>query len=311
MLTDDEGGLFAVDPNTGVVTFAGGTLTAGFDLYARGRRPGSRSRHQHGFQLRPFSRRTTSSMSISTSTIQSRPEQIRATAFSNTFTEQGAAALIGDTDVRDHQHRQSGCDHATAATIVLTNAQLDDDVHRSPAARRSASPARSRPRPARSPCTLTGTASYALYETAIEQIQLSTTGDPAADAPEPRRPHPPGHGHRFDRHQPVRASTIHITRAERRAGAGCRRRCPHGELHRERARDRAVRHRRRHRSRPSVPHFSDRHLHGHDHGQRRPPATRITSSCSAGTDFAVATPPCCTTAPRSAASPASAPPSVP
>ena len=51
LLTDDEGGLFAVDLNTGVVTFAGGTLTAGLTYTLAGVARDSVC-HQHGFQLR-------------------------------------------------------------------------------------------------------------------------------------------------------------------------------------------------------------------------------------------------------------------
>ena len=59
--------------------------------------------------------------------------------------------------------------------------------------------------------TLTGTASYALYETAIEQIQLSTTGDPTVDAPNTtdriiQRPVTDSTGT-----SPFATSTIHIT----------------------------------------------------------------------------------------------------
>ena len=91
-------------------------------------------------------------------------------------------SLIGDTDTTITNTGNPGVTTATSATIVLTNAQIGD------AFTFTAAPPVGITRTVTTSAgtitvNLTGTASYALYETAIEQIQLATTGDPTADAP--------------------------------------------------------------------------------------------------------------------------------
>jgi|GEM_PF-3000612 len=172
---------FQVDPNSGVVTLAPGHINlsgfAGQTITIAGvaKDPSLATSASQDFNI--FVANNQLNVDLDQS-----DDHGTGNAYAASFNEQGAAVSIGDTDVKISNIGNPGVTTATSSTIVLTNAQLGDGFTFAAAA--PAGITRTVTTSAGTiTVTLTGSAAYTAYETAIKQIQFTTTGDPTSDAP--------------------------------------------------------------------------------------------------------------------------------
>ena len=182
-LTDDQGGRFDINHSTGQVFVKAGNpgftaaTTYTIEVVADDGGPGGTSTAA-SFNIFAANNELNVDLDLDDSTTGGSP----GNSYDATFTEQSAAKPIADTDVTITNTGNPLVTDALSATVVLTNAQLGD------AFTFTGAPPAGITRTVTTTAgeitvTLTGTAAYTAYQTALQQIQFSTTGDPTADAP--------------------------------------------------------------------------------------------------------------------------------
>jgi len=184
-LTDNHSNDFDINPTTGVVFLKAGhqdlTPFAGTLLTVTGvaKDPSLATSVSQDFQIFVANNALNVDLDLNNSTATG---NAYLGTGANAFSEQGSAKPIADTDVTITNTGNPGVTNATSATILLTNAQIGDALTVNgvlPGGITSTTTTSA----GTITVTLTGTASYANYQTALQQIQFSTTGDPTANAP--------------------------------------------------------------------------------------------------------------------------------
>ncbi len=182
-LTDDQGGRFDINHSTGQVFVKAGNpgftpaTTYTIEVVADDGGPGGTSTAA-SFNIFAANNELNVDLDLDDSTTGGSP----GNSYDATFTEQSAAKPIADTDVTITNTGNPLVTDALSATVVLTNAQLGD------AFTFTGAPPAGITRTVTTTAgeitvALTGTAAYTAYQTALQQIQFGTTGDPTADAP--------------------------------------------------------------------------------------------------------------------------------
>ena len=166
---DTSGGAFTVNSSTGVVTLAAGhptlTIATTYTITAV------------ASDVTLTSAPQTFDIFIANNALNVDLDQTaNGNDFAASFTEQGAATPIADIDDLITNTGNSGVTTATSATIVLTDAEIGDSLLVNgilPAGISQTTTTGA----GKITITLTGSASYAAYQTALHQIQFSTAGD--------------------------------------------------------------------------------------------------------------------------------------
>jgi VCBS repeat-containing protein len=178
-LTDSAGGRFAIDASTGVVTVATGNpgFTSGTPYTIKVTATDSHLTSAEGsFVINGV----TNNLSLDLDDDDS--SGVTPTGYQDIFVEQGTAVAVADDDVTIANLNNPGANTIVSATIVLTNAQLTDVLAVNgglPGGITSAITTSA----GKITVTLTGSSTFANYQTALHQIVFSTSGDPGADAP--------------------------------------------------------------------------------------------------------------------------------
>jgi hypothetical protein len=169
---DTSNGAFTVDPHTGVVTLRAGhpalvpattyTITG---VASDGTAPGT----AQSFDIFVANNALNVDLDGNNNTAS-------GNNYAATFTEQGTPAPITDTDDVISNTGDPGVTTATSATIVLTNAQVGDSLLVNGALPGGINQTTTTSA-GQITITLSRTASYANYQTALHQIQFSTAGD--------------------------------------------------------------------------------------------------------------------------------------
>jgi VCBS repeat-containing protein len=169
---DTSNGAFAVDPNTGVVTLVAGhpaLVPATTYIITAVASDGTTQSVAQNFNIFVANNALNIDLDGNNSTAI-------GNSYAGSFTEQGTAAPISDTDDVITNTGNPGVTTATSATIVLTDAQIGDSLLVTGVLPAGISQATTTSA-GEITITLTGSASYTAYQTALHQIQFSTAGD--------------------------------------------------------------------------------------------------------------------------------------